>query len=100
MKLLLTIMPQRDANSILDAVMAQGYRATLISSTGGFLRQGSATLMIGVDEKEVPLVTQLLKETCQALRIKSSESGSPDSREPSPCGITLFTLNVEQFEHR
>jgi len=95
-KLLLVVMSERDADVALDTLTAQGHRVTLISSTGGFLRRGHATLMMGVAEEQVDDVVRLLKGACQASR-----GGGPasDSEEVPPCGITLFVLDMESFQH-
>jgi len=96
-KLLLVVMSERDADAALDTLTAQGHRVTLISSTGGFLRRGHATLMMGVAEEQVDGVVRLLKEeACRASR-----GGGPvsDSEETPPCGITLFVLDMESFQH-
>jgi uncharacterized protein YaaQ len=94
-KLLLAIMPQPDSGQALDALTREGYRATVISSTGGFLRKGSATLLIGVDESKVDHVVETIRTTCMELR--HGEGASQD--EAPHCGVTIFTLKVNQFEH-
>ena len=96
-KLLLAIMPQQDSGQALDALTREGYRATVISSTGGFLRKGNATLLIGVDESKVDHVVGILKTTCIELRHGHAEGTSPE--EAPQCGVTIFTLKVNQFEH-
>ncbi|NLE75211.1 MAG: hypothetical protein GX605_00485 [Chloroflexi bacterium] len=98
-KLILSIVPQQDASPALDALTAHGYRATLISSTGGFLRRGYATLLIGVDEARVDQVAQLLKGTCRALRADKKGGEPSEGGQPPTCGVILFVLGVEHFEH-
>ena len=98
-KLLLVVMSERDADVALDTLTAQGHRVTLISSTGGFLRRGHATLMLGVAEEQVDDVVHLLKGACQASRSGGSGGPASDSEETPPCGVTLFVLDMESFQH-
>ncbi|MGQ9586220.1 MAG: cyclic-di-AMP receptor [Anaerolineae bacterium] len=97
-KLILAMMPERDADPVLETLMAQGYRATLISSHGGFFRRGRATLLIGIQEEQVEDVIALLKARCQVLRSKERKATAEAGEHP-PCGITLFVLGVAEFEH-
>ena len=35
------------------ALVAQGFRVTRLASTGGFLRRGNTTLLVGLEETEI-----------------------------------------------
>ncbi|HOT53596.1 MAG TPA: cyclic-di-AMP receptor, partial [Anaerolineaceae bacterium] len=39
-------------------------RATFIASTGGFLRSGRSTLLIGLDDEKVSLALKVLRDNC------------------------------------
>jgi uncharacterized protein YaaQ len=90
MKLLLAIVQDQDAGTILDALMENNYRATRINTAGGFLRRGNATLLIGVDDAEVDRVIQLLNEHTQA-RPATEASGVTIGAG------TVFVLPVQAF---
>ena len=47
MKLIVSIVNSDDARGLTDSLMQEGHRATTISTTGGFLRQVNATILIG-----------------------------------------------------
>ena len=66
MKLLISIVNRDDVNSLIDALVNDGHRATIISTTGGFLREGNATLLIGVTDDCVDAVLAIIKENCPA----------------------------------
>ena len=53
MKLIVSIVAIKTQNALLDQLVHNGYRATRLSSAGGFLRESNATLLIGVEEEEV-----------------------------------------------
>lgn len=58
MKLILAIIQDEDAPATIQALVDRGYRVTRIASTGGFLRQGNTTLLIGVETVHVPEVME------------------------------------------
>lgn len=67
MKLVIAIVPQEHSDAILDALMAAEYRATHISTTGGFLRRGNATLLIGVEANQVDDVLKRIRAACASI---------------------------------
>ncbi|RPI34960.1 MAG: hypothetical protein EHM70_01140 [Chloroflexota bacterium] len=86
MKLIIAIVRDEDSDNVSHALITAGYRVTRIASTGGFLRRGSTTLMIGVEDDKVDASIRLIRESC-ALPI-----------EPGLRRATLFVLNVASFE--
>ena len=66
MKLILSIVQDEDANQLADALRENGFSSTKISSTGGFLRRGSSTFMVGIDEAAVSTVLDLIKLNCRS----------------------------------
>ncbi|MGC8838260.1 MAG: cyclic-di-AMP receptor [Anaerolineae bacterium] len=97
-KLVLAILPENLAAAALDALVRGGYRVTRISSTGGLLRRGYATLLVGVREEQVEDVIASLKRACAgaARERRGRDAGPPE--EPPHCGVTLFVLDVEAIE--
>jgi uncharacterized protein YaaQ len=85
MKLILAVIRDIDTEMALNALLKGGYRVTRLASTGGFLRKGSTTLMIGVDEGKETEIIDVLK----------SAVGRPD---PDQHRVTLFVLNATDFE--
>jgi uncharacterized protein YaaQ len=89
MKLIIAIVPEKRSSEILDTLIKAQYRATLVSTTGGFLRKGNATLLIGVESEKANDVLQHIRDVCAAI------SARVDSEEVY---ATIFVLNVEQHE--
>ena len=85
MKMIIAIIRDNDNESVSQALVMTGFRVTRISSTGGFLRRGSSTLMIGVEDEKVEQAIQVIKESTTA----PEEAGQKRA--------TLFVLNVEQY---
>ena len=64
MKIILAVIRDSDEAQVVDQLIARGNRVTRMSSTGGFLRRGNVTLMIGVEDDQLQPVIDLVKETC------------------------------------
>jgi uncharacterized protein YaaQ len=107
MKLVMCIVNHDDAGRLVDALTGAGFRATTISTTGGFLRQGNATIFVGTRDENVSHVLQLIKENCHTRRqlvnplppvMEPGEMYVPSPVEVQVGGATVFVLDVAQFE--
>ena len=85
MKIILAVVRDLDADPVINILVSKGYRVTRLASTGGFLRRGNVTLMIGVDASEVKPVTDLLRNTV----------GPPEKDQHR---VTLFVIDALDFE--
>ena len=65
MKLLIAIVQKRDANSLRTELVNNGFITTLVATTGGFLREGSSTFLIGVEPGDVDRVIEITRKTCK-----------------------------------
>ncbi|PTL38132.1 cyclic-di-AMP receptor [Alkalicoccus saliphilus] len=107
MKLIVAVIQDKDSNRLSDALVEKDFQATKLASTGGFLKAGNTTFMIGVQNEEVERVLEIIKENCQAreqlVAPISPMGGNADSYVPYPVevqvgGATVFILPVDQFE--
>lgn len=107
MKLIVAIVQSDDAGALSDALREANFQSTLISSTGGFLREGNATLFIGVDDSQVDQVLRLIKENCHTRTqyvnpmppvMEPGELYMPPPVEVQVGGATVFVANIERFE--
>lgn len=104
MKLILAIVQNDDERSVLSKLMKEGYRVTKLASTGGFLRTGNSTLMLGVDDDKVEGALKIINESCRTRNITmpsypyAMETGSHVVYpvETRIGGATVFILPVEQ----
>jgi uncharacterized protein YaaQ len=85
MKLIIAIVKDTDDAQVISHLVAEGYRVTRMSSTGGFLRRGNVTLMVGTEEANVDTAIQLITEACQPP-------------EPGQHRATIFVVNAAHFE--
>ncbi len=85
MKLIIAIVRDTDDGPVVERLTAQGHRVTRVASTGGFLRRGNVTLLIGTEAEQVQPVIDILRETCSA----------PD---PGQHRATVFVVDASHFE--
>jgi uncharacterized protein YaaQ len=64
MKLMFVIVRDTDAGEVVQSLVENKYRVTRVASTGGFLRRGNVTLMLGVEEEKTQAVIDLLRQVC------------------------------------
>lgn len=86
MKLILSILQNRDKDSVTEALSKNNIQATLLPSSGAFFKQGNVTLMVGVQDELVDTVIQLIKDNC----------AEPD--DPNLKRATVFVIDVDRFE--
>lgn len=107
MKSIVAIVQSDDAGALTDALREKNFQSTLISSTGGFLREGNATLFIGVEDGQVQDVLTVIKENCTTRTqfvnpmppvMEPGELYMPQPVEVQVGGATVFVLTVERFE--
>jgi uncharacterized protein YaaQ len=85
MKLLVAILRLRDTESVIAALIEADFGVTHIASTGGFLRQGNATLLIATEEDRIQAAMDVIREA----------ASPPDDNQRR---ATVFVLNLEKFE--
>jgi uncharacterized protein YaaQ len=64
MKLIFAIVRDADSDSVTQALTSADFRITRVASTGGLLRRGMTTLLIGLEAEQVEPAIQVLHETC------------------------------------
>ncbi len=108
MKLVVAVVQDQDSNRLSNALTKSNYRATKLASTGGFLRSGNTTFLIGTDDSLIPRLLDIIRENCrsreQMVAPVSPMGGNADSYIPYPVevevgGAIVFVLPIEQFHH-
>ncbi len=83
MKLIIVIIKDHDADALTQALTEGDYRITRIASTGGFLRSGVVTILLGVEDNQVDSAIQLMRQKLGTSTEKKA---------------TLFVVPVQHFE--
>lgn len=106
MKLIIAIVQDEDASRLISNLMNEGFSVTKLATTGGFLRAGNTTLLLGVDDNKFDLAMAVIERVCKSRKqIATSPSpvaGTTGVYVPYPIevtvgGATVFVLQVEQF---
>ena len=108
MKLVIAIVQDDDAMDLIEELTDKNYRVTKLATTGGFLKSGNTTLMIGVEKEVVDKVINIIEDVCKKRKEMVSAptpstivSGTgmymPYPIEVEVGGATIFVLDVDQF---
>lgn len=105
MKLIIAIVQDEDASRLISSLMNEGYSATKLATTGGFLRTGNVTVLIGVEDDKVDTAIGIIKDNSHSRKQMIAPSAEPGLSfyptmpiEVIVGGATIFVLNVEHFE--
>ncbi|HIR80809.1 MAG TPA: cyclic-di-AMP receptor [Candidatus Limiplasma pullicola] len=106
MKLIIAIVQDEDASRLISQLMNDGFGVTKLATTGGFLRAGNTTLLVGVDDDRFQAAMDVIEKVCKSRKqiapSPASMVGMPGSYTPYPIevvvgGATIFVLTVDQF---
>ncbi len=87
MKMIFAILRDVDNDPVSHALTSANFRVTTIASTGGFLRHGMTTLLVGTEDDQVDSAVSIIKASCTA------------TVEPGHKRGTIFVLRVDDFIH-
>ena len=85
-RLIVAILRDADGEEVLQALLDDEFRVTRIASTGGFMRRGNSTLLVGVRKERVKTAIQIIRDH------------SAPAIDPGLKRATVFVLKVDQFE--
>ena len=105
MKMVIAIVQDDDAIDLVETLTEKKFGVTKLATTGGFLKSGNTTLMIGVEDDKVDEVIDTVKGICEKRKevvVSSPFSGSSEMymQYPVPVevgGATVFVIDVDKF---
>jgi uncharacterized protein YaaQ len=106
-KLIVAVVHNEDARVLIDALLAKQHRATWLHSSGGFLKQSNATILLGVEDDVVPEILELIRANCHSRTqtvspippiMEPGEFFMPYPLEVEVGGAVVFVMPVEHFE--
>lgn len=86
MKMMIVILDDFDAENALRALIEKDFRVTRVASTGGFLRRGNTTLLMGTKTDRVDEAIEIIREACA------------EPKEEGQSRATVFVLDMARFE--
>jgi len=84
--MIIAIIENHYSDAISKALLSQDFRITRLASTGGFLREGATTLMVGVDDEQLELALEIIR------------TETPPSDDPNKIQATIYVLNIKNFK--
>ncbi|HZJ85760.1 MAG TPA: cyclic-di-AMP receptor [Erysipelotrichaceae bacterium] len=104
MKLILAIVSNDDSQNVTTLLTKENYSVTRLATTGGFLKAGNTTIIVGTEDDKVEHVISLIGEESQKRTEIVPSSASYDLGrfasfpvEVEVGGATIFVLDIEQF---
>ncbi|HOA79063.1 MAG: cyclic-di-AMP receptor [Bacilli bacterium] len=104
MKLIIAIVSNEDCSLLMKTLIKHKYFVTKLSSSGGFLKKGNATLMIGAKTEDIEEIIKIISDYSKTRKemVPTSiinEFGAMPSIpfEVTVGGATLFIVDVEKF---
>ncbi len=107
MKLIIAVVNDKDAIPLMEDLVESNFQVTKLASTGGFLREGNTTLLIGLEDEAVEQVREILRKNCKSRR-KTVTPVAPVGNtmdvsmsyptEVMVGGATVFVVKVEKWE--
>lgn len=108
MKLIYAIVRTEDSNAVVEELTKNKFSITRLATTGGFLRRGNTTLLIGTEEDQVSKAIDIVKKECgkrKQIVYNMPYAGNMPMENytavPVPVdvgGATIFVMDVEHFE--
>ena len=105
MKLVIGIINSEDANDLLAEITKASFQATKLSTSGGFLKLGNVTVLVGVEDERVDEVVEIFRSCC-SRRTQMIPTTPPYMGEgfvsAAPVqvtigGATLFIIDVDKM---
>ena len=104
MKLIIAIVHDEDSGKLTEKLSKNSIPVTKLASTGGFLRAGNVTLMVGTDDDRVDDVIEIIKSVCKSRKeivapaTVSMASAISWPIEVTVGGATMFVLDIDRYE--
>ena len=105
MKMLLAIINSDDAPNVMNNLMKEGFQITKLATTGGFLKAGNVTILIGLDEDKLDKAFEIIRTYSSSRKqiIPTTAELGMGFYPTMPVqvdvgGATVFVLHVERFE--
>lgn len=89
-RLIVAIVQNDDADAVVTALLENDFRATRLASTGGFLRKGNTTLLVGLAAEQVDRVLSLIRQ--------EARTRPPGLGAETAAAATVFVLDLDEYQ--
>lgn len=88
MKLIVVIMEDDLSHILSKELLENKISSTKLSSTGGFLKKGNTTMLIGTNVEKEQSILDLIKKVCDENDIESDNESKAN----------IFVMDLEDFK--
>ncbi len=107
MKMIFAVVNNDDGAIVNAQLIKAGFQVTKMASTGGFLKKGNTTFIVGTEDEKSEKVVDIIRRYSKKrtyttpLDVVSSATlgGAATPIEVTVGGATIFIIDVEHFEH-
>lgn len=101
MKLIVAVVRDEFALSLTENLTRKGFGATKLASTGGFLKAGNTTFLVGVPDGQLDEAMTVIRSVCKSTKGEPSKvAAHPAAGGADPIsvgGATVFVIDVEKM---
>ncbi|KRM75447.1 cyclic-di-AMP receptor [Secundilactobacillus collinoides] len=105
MKLIIAVVQDKDSNRLRNEFIKANIGATRLSTSGGFLKSGNTTYMVGIADDRVQEVLDIIHETSRTrqqfmtpqVNLDAEDTTASYPVEVQVGGATVFVVPVDQF---
>lgn len=105
MKLIIGIVNSDDSSYLISEITRASFQATKLSTSGGFLKAGNVTVLVGVEDNKVDDVISIFSDCCSRRTqmvpttppFIGEEFISTAPVEITIGGATIFVVDVDKF---
>ena len=91
MKLIIAIIQDDNISKVSKVLMENKISSTKLSSTGGFLKSGNTTLVMGIEDEQIDKVIELIQSKTSGKKVQKGKE------EVTVRGANLFVIDVDQY---
>ncbi len=91
-------MDKNQANTLMEVLTQKTFQVTKLATTGGFLKSGNTTLLIGVENSKLNKLLETISKHHDNYKEKATKELENSEDLPHNDGAAIFVLNVEQYE--
>ena len=95
MKMLLAIVHNEDAPLLINELNEKKYFVTKLATTGGFLKKGNTTLLLGIEDEKVDAVCEIIKQHSGKRQQSMYTPPAPSNCNVYPNAVSSVPVNVE-----
>ena len=95
MKMLLAIVHNEDAPLLINELNEKKYFVTKLATTGGFLKKGNTTLLLGIEDEKVDEVCDIIIQHSGKRQQIMYTPPAPSNCNVYPNAVSSVPVNVE-----